>query len=431
MTRNSVLFLNGSMHAISQVIRTAVTFLTIPLILKYLGKDAFGIWMIALSFLSIIGFMQGGISGALVNLIAKSKHDLQEISKTLAATFTLSSLIALSISVIAAVAAIYCPWERIFSSKGVISPSELSLLIFILCSAAGFSIVAFVPKFALIGNQEAYWAHFIDIAATLISGGLVIAAVLTKQPIWVLALAFSFGRHIPLFLIGICFLKFHLKLKGLLYFGLEKTTTRLLLGTGGLLTIIQISYALSNHADLTLIGIYADLGNAADYALVQKLFMLPIVLMSFINLALWPAFAKARVEGEGAWIMKVFKKNIFLTSVFAGVFTLAMAYSLNFILSMWVGQSQKIDTLLILGMAIHTAITIPLSNVNNLMISLGLFKFMASLFACMVLVNVPISIVLIINYGAAGAVMGTIIANFIFLIIPYFIFSPKLISERL
>ena len=431
MSRNLLLVLNGSMHAVSQVIRTAVAFLTIPIVLNYLGKEAFGIWMIALSFLSLIGFMQGGVSGALINLIAKSKRNLNAISQTLAATLSLTLLLALSISVIAAIVAIYCPWERLFSSEGIVSQRELSLLIFILCSSAGFSIVALVPKFALIGSQQAYWAHSIDIIATLISGGLVIAAALTKQPMWLLAIAFSFGRQVPLFLIGIGFLKFKLKLKGLLKFQLNKSTTRILLGAGSLLTIIQISHALANHADLTLIGIYSDLSGAADYALVQKLFTLPVIIMSFINLALWPAFTKAKAEGDPVWIMRIFRRNLFITTLAASLFAICMGLAVNWLLKYWVGGSTEVGALLILGMVLKTIIIVPISNVNNLLKSLGLFKFIAVLAACMVIINVPISIFLIKQIGAAGAVFGSVIAYTIFLLIPYIISAPKLISESL
>ena len=431
MTRKFTLVLNGSTHAASQVIRTAVAFTTIPIILNYLGKDAFGIWMIALSLLSLIGFMQGGVSGALINLIAKSKSSLKDMSNTLAATLSLTSLLAVLISAIGAIVAICCPWERLFSSQGIVSQRELALLIFILCSAAGFSLVALVPKFALIGNQQAYWAHGIDIIATLISGGLVISAAQTKQPIWLLALAFAFGRQVPLFLMGIGFLKFKLKLKGLLQFQLDTATTRLLLGAGGLLTIIQISHALANHTDLTLIGIYGDLGNAADYALVQKLFTLPVLIMSFLDLALWPAFTKAKADGDTIWIMRVFRRNLFVTSLATLLFAICMGLALNWMLKLWVGDRVRVGELLIWGMVLKTILIVPISNVNNLLKSLGLFRFMAILFACMVVANVPISIFLIRRIGAAGAVFGSVVAYSIFLVIPYVVKAPNLIREKL
>lgn len=433
MTRRFAILLSGGSHMVSQAISTAITFLTIPIIINYLGREAFGIWMIVLSFLSLIGFMQGGVSGALVNSVAKSKDSLEDFSKNLSSALTLTGLMAIIIAIIAILLALTVPWTHVFSAKGIVSPQELSLLVLILCSSAGFSLIALVPKFTLIGSMRAYWAHSIDIAATLLSGGLVVAAALTQQPMWVLALAFAFGRQIPLLVLGILFLifNFKLKLKDVFRPRLDKAMVRILLGSGGYLTVVQAAYALGNHTDLTLIGIYANLSEAADYALTQKLFAIPILLMSFINLALWPAFAKAKAEGDTKWAIRVFTRNIVLTSFFAAIFATIMGFTLNGVLKLWVNQPSEIGHLLIIGMAIHVMIAVPISNVNNLLMGFGRFKFLAVLSILMVVVNVPASMILITKFGAAGAVFGTIVANVIFIIIPYIIFVPKIIRETL
>ena len=431
LSRRLGIILNGSMHAVSQVIRTIVAFVTIPIILGYLGKEAFGIWMIALSFLTLIGFFQGGVAGSLINLIAQSKNDFKDISDTLSSAISLTLILGLIISAISTSLAFLCPWEKLFASAGIISERDIILLILVLGCGAGFSLVSAVPKFALIGNQQAYWAHSIDIIAALISAVLVISAALTKQPIWVLALAFSFGRQLPLFILGVAFLTFKIGIKKFLKFSLDPKTTRLLLGTGGLLTIIQISHALANHADLTLIGIFNDLGGAADYALTQKLFTLPIIGMSFVNLALWPVFAKAQSDGDTDWIMKIFRRNIIITSLLACIFAITMGLSLNWILKLWVGDKIHIGSLLILGMVLKTIMIVPISNMSNLLRSLDLFKFIAVLSACMVIVNVPVSIWLIKKIGPAGAIFGTVISYAIFFAIPYLTRAPKLIRETL
>ena len=425
LSLRSLLIFNGSMHAVSQALRTLITLLIIPMMLNYLGKNLFGLWMIALSFIMLIGFVQGGISGSLINIVASAPDDKDELSKTVASAISITSIIALGLTALAAIIAYTVPWVQIFKADGLITANDLSRLVFVLFASFAFSLIALVPKFTLIGYMQAYWAHLSDIFATCVSAVLIILMIQLKQPLWIIALAFSFGRQIPLFLIGLFLLHKQLGLRGVLQFQVNRAIASTMLKAGGLLSIIQAAYALANHADLTLIGIFGDLQGAGDYSILQRIYAIPMVLLSFVSLALWPAFNKAKANGSIDWMKRVFARNLLLLSTFSICFALTLSLLLEWLLNIWLGSRQNIDTYLVWGMAIWVMITVPIGVATEFLKSTDYFKVLATTSLAMVVINVPASIFFIKSYGEAGAIMGTIVANVLCYLIPLAIMVPR------
>jgi len=426
--KRSLLFFNGGLHAVAQGVRTFVTLITIPLLFRYLGKDTFGLWMIALSFISMIGFIQGGISGTMINIAAKAQTP-EVLAKRVSGALYTTILIATLILPLGLMAAYYIPWRRLFQATDLISQADMVRLLFVLFGSFCFSIVSQVPKFVLIGDMKAYLSHSADIIATIISGLAVILAIYFKQPLWVIAFAFSFGREIPLLILGLGLLKWRLKLPNFLRLKFDKDTSTILFKSGALLMITQAAFALANHSDLTLIGIYGDLSDAGDYAIMQRVFAIPMMILIFVSLALWPAFSKAKMEGSIDWISRIFLKNIFLLTSFAILFGVSVALSINPLLTLWLGETQHIDPLLVWGMVGWIIITVPIGMTTELFKSLDKFRSLAILSVLMVSLNVPVSIYLIKIHGAAGAILGTLIANIVFYAIPFIFMVPILFKE--
>lgn len=428
LSLKSLLIFNGGMHALAQGIRLIITLITIPILLNYLGKETFGLWMISLSFISLIGFLQGGLSGAMINVVAHA-DDGEDLSHRVSTALTLTSLIALTLIPLAAIIAYYVSWRTLFSAEDLISRSNMSRLIFVLLCSFAISFVTQVPRFTLIGNMKAYAAHAIEVIAIIISGGSILLSVYFKQPLWVIAFAFAFGRQIPLLIMGLILMKWQLNLSNLSKPHLDPKFVKTLLTSGGLLAVVQASYGLANHSDLTLIGIYGNLEGAGDYSIMQRVFSIPMLILLFVSLALWPAFAKAKASGSISWIKRVFTQNLLALTSFAIIFSVIVGLSIDPLLVLWLGERQDVDPLLIWGMVAWVIITVPVGAANEFLKSMDEFRLLAYLCIAMVVLNIPISIYLIKIHGEAGAVLGSVIANTICLAIPLTIMIPKVLRK--
>ena len=64
---------NTLANTISSAMGMLSLFVTIPLVLPYLGPERFGIWMSIASLAAIFSFMDLGIGNGLINLVARAR----------------------------------------------------------------------------------------------------------------------------------------------------------------------------------------------------------------------------------------------------------------------------------------------------------------------------------------------------------------------
>ena len=70
--RKKILLKNVSFGLIYKVINMGIVFTTIPLLLNYLDKELYGIWVTIFSLVNIALFIDGGIGNGLKTKLSKS-----------------------------------------------------------------------------------------------------------------------------------------------------------------------------------------------------------------------------------------------------------------------------------------------------------------------------------------------------------------------
>jgi len=73
--------LTAAMSAFAKLISVSVGFITVPIVLKYLGQERYGIWMTINSLFAMMAFADFGIGNGILNSITKlsGKDDLKNI----------------------------------------------------------------------------------------------------------------------------------------------------------------------------------------------------------------------------------------------------------------------------------------------------------------------------------------------------------------
>ena len=115
-THNYINQLKGSF--IFKGLAILASFFAIPLMIRYLGQEQFGIWSTLLSIMSWIVFFDLGIGNGLQNKLTESlaKNDLTEAVCYISSGYSLIGLISLFLFIIAAVATFYIPWQQVFNT---------------------------------------------------------------------------------------------------------------------------------------------------------------------------------------------------------------------------------------------------------------------------------------------------------------------------
>jgi hypothetical protein len=70
--RNRRAMLTGSVATLARVVQMGTSLITVPLTLKYLGNERFGLWMAISSVLAMAAFADFGVGNGVLNTVSKA-----------------------------------------------------------------------------------------------------------------------------------------------------------------------------------------------------------------------------------------------------------------------------------------------------------------------------------------------------------------------
>ena len=151
-------FLTGGASTLARVVQVSTSLVTVPLTLKYLGNERFGLWMTISSVLAMAAFADFGVGNGVLNTVAKAfgRDDTEGIRNAVSSGFavlnTIAALLLLSFFAIYR----FVNWADFFR---VVSPTARSeagpaLAVFAVCFALNISMD--VVQRVQLGLQQGY-----------------------------------------------------------------------------------------------------------------------------------------------------------------------------------------------------------------------------------------------------------------------------------
>jgi len=359
--------------ALGYAIRLAV----IPLSLKLLGAEQYGLWLAVGGLIAWGGIADLGLSPGLVNLVASAcgrgdrARARRYISSALAAYTALAGLVLV-------VFLVASDWQGLPSLLGVRSPelaSQARLLVAV-CGAmftAG-SLTRVIPT-ACTALQEGYYGAWSQIGGSLASLVLLVVLVWSGGSLLSYAVAMGLPPLAAQLGLGAYFFgRRHVDLRpGLRY--CDRTSLRALWGVGGWLTLHQAANLAMLYSANVIIA--NRLGPAAvpQYAVPYALFAVVTSVAWHIVSPYLPAYAEARTSGDLAWIRRRAKQALAgtLAVLALGGAVLVMAGPQG--IRVWTGGEVIPTTGLLVALACF-ALLKACSNTNGvLLVGLGRVKF--------------------------------------------------------
>jgi hypothetical protein len=123
-TRNYLQQIKGAV--VYKAVAMLASFLAIPMMIRYLGQEQFGVWSTLLTVMSWIVFFDLGVGNGLRNKVAEAlaKNDKAEAANYIASGYSLIGLIALVLWVLVTGAAFFVPWQSVFNSRNHLTPDR-------------------------------------------------------------------------------------------------------------------------------------------------------------------------------------------------------------------------------------------------------------------------------------------------------------------
>ena len=202
-----------------------------------------------------------------------------------------------------------------------------------------------------------------------------------------------------------------------------------LLRTGLLFLVLQLSGLAAYQLDNVVIAQVLGASAVQQYAIPLKLFSLGPTLLSFALAPLWPAYREALARGDAAWVRRTLRRSLRVALIINVPWAVAMVVAGPLILEAWVGSAVSPTMLLLVGLGIWIAMNSVNGPLAMLLNGANAIGFQAICGALMAISNVIASVFLVGHIGVSGAVFGSIVAQFVFVLVPAVWYVPRLLAR--
>jgi len=394
------------------------TFITIPIMIKYLGEQQYGIWSTLLSIVSWIVLFDIGIGNGLRNKLSESlaKNSMQEAQNYISTAYVIIGIIAILLFFIILLFSSFISWQNIFNIK-VISNSELKKIVHITIFFLFLNFWLSLINQVFNGLQKASFVilnQFLSNCLILIF--VSILYIFYERSLVKLAFLYGFALMISNVLLSLWFYLNHNDLMPKIkYFHLKYIKS--ITNQGIQFFIIQIAVVVIFTTDKILITQLFGPEYVANYDIVFKLFSIISIVHSLIMAPLWSAYTDAYYRKDIIWIRQTLKYQIKIYPLIV-LSVIFLIFTSQSIISLWIGGNVIVDYSLIISMAFFILI----STWNNIFAyfvnAINQLDVQIKTSVAAIFLNIPLSMFLVkvLHIGVYGVVLATSISLFLFTI---------------
>jgi len=345
--------LTGAIAAFAKILAMAVPLVTIPLILEYLGKEVYGLWMTIAAFFSIFAFADFGLGSGLVTTLSRAcgHDDVEENRKLTSSAFFLLLLVACVILIAFGALYPFVPWDEILNAN-----TEKTARLSVVLVAAVFLPQVIQLPFVMVQRtqlalQEGYWTNLWQCGASLAS--LVFVVLITRLRLGKVTLVLSVAL-IPAiaFFLNWCWF-FLLEHKTLCprWTARDYAKSLRLIRTGGAYCLLQILITVGLAIDNVIVAQVCGLKEVATYSVASQVACLLSVAVAMICVPMWAANGEALSRGDFAWVRRTTRRILFIAVVLGLLGEGGFVWLGPWVFKVWLGQSFEVSRFLLLGLA--------------------------------------------------------------------------------
>jgi O-antigen/teichoic acid export membrane protein len=408
-----------------------LNFLVVPILILFLGKIEYGVWITIFSIVNWIFTFDLGIGQGLRNKLteALSVNDNLKASQIISTSYIFISIFSLVILLIGIGFIYFVNFQDLLNYKG---KSNLYLENFVFLSLF-FTIVNFTLSLYKNLYLAVHKSFMVELINVFFQTFYLIVILIwlhfnLEKSLINLILIFGVINFIVSVIATFVFFKIQEKVSfSFINFNLKEG--RLLFKLGGKFFIINISLLVILSTDNIIISNLLGPSFVTDYFTIQKVFQVLIVVFTVVLSSSWGLYSEALTNKDFNWIKGNLKKmNIYFLGIL--IFGVFIFYFIEDILNIWIGEDLVIIpkglafcNLLYTFIFCFTNIYMFFINASN-KINLQMYLYIFG-----ALINIPLSIFLVRLLGSStGVIMSTLLC-FLPLLIIMPIQSNKIIKN--
>jgi O-antigen/teichoic acid export membrane protein len=390
----------------------------VPVLVRLLGSEAFGIWFTITSATAAVGFADLGISNGLVTLIAaaRARGDDDAVASYVSSAFFTLALLGMALFGAFLLVSPHVDWAGLLNATGEHRSSVRPALI-ALAAAICVSMPLGVAQRVHMAYQEGFLSSVYAGLGVLVGLALALVAAMADAGLVVVVAATLAGPAL-VSLVNFAVL-FGRRRPGLLprLSSATAAAARRVVRSGGLFLVLGLAVAVGYESDLLVLSRVLGPEAVAAYAAPMRLFALMPMIAGYLITPLWPAYGDALARGDVGWARTTFRRSVMVAAVLnvpAALFLVAVGRPL--VERLVPGVSPSLPLLLTLGAwAVLSTVNIPfamfLNGAHVVRLQLGCALLMAT-------TNLPLSIVLARRIGITGPILATVVTTSAFVLLP-------------
>lgn len=396
-----------------------VSAITIPLTVRYLGAENYGLWVTISSAVTMFFVFDIGIANTLTNLISEAYagNNKEQAAASFATAFWMVLGISASLGILAWLVWPWMHWASILHVQDPALAAETSHAIAAAVIVFLFALPTGLAAKVLAGYQELHAANLFATAGSVLSLLAVVAVIYLHGNLTALVAGFA-GSTVAAnlaCLLWIClFHKPWITPHPRLF---APRLVRRIFGSGTQFFAIQVAGLVVFNTDNIIISHYLSPADVTPYAVTWRLVNYITAVQVFILPALWPAYSEAFASGQLQWIRATYRRVRRMTIAILAVGCGIMLVLGREIVRIWAGPAAVPSSLLMRLMCVWIVIMAFTMNQSTLMgatFRVGKQALSSCLAAA---VNLSLSILWVKQFGSVGVLLATIVSYLIFIVL--------------
>lgn len=383
-----------------------VGLLTLPINLHYLGKEAYGVWMLTGSLMVHFSLLDMGFGGALVKFIAqyraqRNARALNEIASTLFFVFTAVGVVAYLVTI-----ALAFNLQHLFR----LTPEEVYtgrwiLLIIGLNVALNFPFSIFGGVIA--GFQRYDANNVVAVCSSILAGAIGVGVLLLGYGVVAVVASSTAVRVGAYFLYRLNAYRIYppLSIRWSLF---RRDRLREVTGFSVYTSIIDWANKLNYQLDEFVIGAFMGAAPVAVWAVADRVISATQRLTNQLNGVLFPVVVESDVTNRQSRLQRVLLEGTRLSLATVLPIAIVLIVLARPLVRAWVGQKMIESASVIQILAFAVAFRVGNATGTTLLKGSGKVRYLAIVNIVTGIVNLALSAVLVRPFGLEGVAWGTL-----------------------
>lgn len=341
---------SGILSAIlSRGLAAIAPLLLVPITFRYLGTELYGLWAAILSMTSMAAWADLGLGNGLMTRLTPviARGDTATGRRLVASTYLMLTLLAL-VAVTALLLLVHVlPWGSLLNVGSDIARDAAPTIASITIGAFLLNIPLSLIHRVQFAYQEITQSNAWLAAGSLASVGLAWLAVLSDLGVGIVVLTVAVGPLLANALNTVWFFARHPALVPTRR-DIGGKSAKAMLGLGGQFFLVSVLSATALNVDTLIITHSRGLGDAAVFSVAYRLMSALGLLVTLINMPLWPANAEAIANGDVSWVLKTTRRMSLLSATAVLGPGVVLVVFQPAVFGLWLGPSAELPGRLLL-----------------------------------------------------------------------------------